>query len=118
MSKYLSPSDEPVSKEVLLSQRFGVRAYPIPGVGVVRVRPLTRGEALEMVGKEYDQAELECKLLSIAMIEPALTEADVRHWQLNATAGELADFVEFVQDISGMKAAAAKSGLPDAGERT
>lgn len=101
-----------VSKEDLLKQRFGVTDYSIPGVGHIQVRCLTHGEALQVAGVEQDRRELEAKVLSWAMIEPKLTEAEALVWIDNSPAGELTDLVKFVQQLSGLAEGAAKSGVP------
>jgi hypothetical protein len=100
-----------VSKEDLLRQRFGVTDYEIPGVGVVQVRALTHGEALQVAGVETDRRELEAKVLSWAMMAPSLTEAEALVWIDNSPAGELTDLVKFVQELSGLGEGAAKSGV-------
>ncbi len=100
-----------VSKEDLLKQRFGVTDYEIPGVGAVKVRALMHGEALQIAGKESDRRELESKVLSWAMIEPVLTEAEALTWIDNSPAGELTGLVRFVQELSGLGEGAPKSGV-------
>ncbi|SRR6184192_252432 len=100
-----------VSKEDLLKQRFGVTDYEIPDVGSVRVRALTHGEALQVAGVEQDRRDLEAKVLSWAVIEPKLTEAEALVWIDNSPAGELTDLVKFVQQLSGLAEGAAKSGV-------
>lgn len=98
-----------IDKEALLQQRFGVKEMEIPGVGTIKVRALTRGEALQVQGKEMAVADLERKLLSWAMVEPKLTEDDVRAWQDASPAGELQDVVDEIIRLSGMEKAAAKA---------
>jgi hypothetical protein len=100
------------SKDDLLRQRFGVTDYHIPGVGTVRVRPLTRGEALQVVGVERDKRELEAQIVAWAMVEPKLTEAEVRTWMDNSAAGELQALTQFITKLSGLGEGAPKSGLP------
>lgn len=107
-----------ITAEALLAQRFGVRDYEVPGLGIIRVRPLTRAEALAVVGKKLDQDVMEQQLLSKAVVEPKLTESDIRTWQANSPAGELGDLVLFVQQISGLAEGAAKSGVPDPGSES
>lgn len=104
-----------LTKEQLLAQRFGVREYEIPGVGTIRVRSLTRGEALEVVGKELDKAEAERYLLAKGLVEPALTEDDVRVWQDNSPAGEIQEIAKLVTELSGLSDGAPKSGVPGDG---
>jgi hypothetical protein len=100
-----------ITREQLLAERFGVRDYEIPDVGTVRVRPLTRSEALDVVGREMDKAEQEQLVLSQALIEPKMTMSDVAAWQSTSPAGEIQDLVQFVQQISGLAEGAPKSGV-------
>jgi hypothetical protein len=101
-----------VSKEDLLKQRFGVTDYEIADVGTVQVRALTRGEALQVVGVERDKRELEAQIVAWAMVEPKLTEAEVRTWMDNSPAGELQGLTQFITKLSGLGEGAPKSGLP------
>lgn len=101
-----------LSKEDLLRQRFGVSDYEIPDVGVVKVRALTRGEALQVVGVERDKRELEAQIVAWAMVDPKLTEAEVRTWMDNSPAGELQALTQFITKISGLSDGAPKSGVP------
>lgn len=98
-----------VSKADLLKKRFGEEEVEVPDVGTVRVRALTRGQALELQGKEMDAADMERRLLSLAMVEPSLTEDEVRQWQDMTTAGELQPVVEAIVRLSGMEQHAGKA---------
>lgn len=98
-----------ISKEDLLKASFGIEDVEIPGKGTVKVRALTRGQALEVQGKELDAAELERKLVAWAMVDPALTEAEVATWQENSPAGELQVIQTAILRLSGMEAAAEKA---------
>jgi hypothetical protein len=101
-----------VSKEDLLKQRFGVTDYEIADVGTVQVRALTRGEALQVVGVERDKRELEAQIVAWAMVEPKLTEAEVRTWMDNSPAGELQGLTQLITKLSGLGEGAPKSGVP------
>ena len=101
-----------VSKEDLLKQRFGVTDYAIPGVGHVQVRALTRGEALQVVGVERDKREMEAQIVAWAMVDPKLTEDEVRTWMDNSPAGELQGLTQFITKLSGLSDGAPKSGVP------
>lgn len=100
-----------LSKEELLTASFGVEVVEIPGRGAVKVRALTRGQALEVQGKEMDVAEMERKLVAWAMVEPQLTEADVKAWQDNSAAGELQVVTEAIIRLSGMEKHADKAAV-------
>lgn len=100
-----------LSKEDLLKKRFGVEDVEIPNVGTVKVRALTRGEALQVQGVEMPVAEMEQRLVSLAMVEPKLTEAEVKEWQDNSTAGEIQAVTEVIVRLSGMEQGAAKEAM-------
>lgn len=100
-----------VSKEDLLKARFGIEDVEIPGVGTVKVRALTRGEALQVQDVELPTAEMEQKLIAWAMVEPKLTEADVKEWQDNSTAGEIQAVTEVIVRLSGMEQHSPKEAM-------
>lgn len=99
----------PVDKAALLTKRFGVEDVEVPGVGTVQVRALTRAEALSVQGVEMDAEVLEQKLIAMAMVDPQLTEPEVKEWQGCATAGEIQIIVEAIVRISGMEGYTAKA---------
>lgn len=95
----------------------------VAGVGEITVRGLTRYEVM-LMRKATDSENiegsralvLEQKLLSMAMVEPAMSEEDVKQWQKISLAGELQPVVQRVQELSGMTDDATKSGPEKAGE--
>lgn len=96
----------------LLGQAFGVEEVPLPGGGLVKVRPLSRKEALSIQGVELDVDVMEQRLVAAALLEPKLTEAQVAKWQEVSAAGQIQAVVEAITRISGMEADAGKSGVP------
>lgn len=93
-----------LSKADLLKELFGTEEVEIPGRGgTVRIRPLSRHEALTMQGVEMDAAVQERKLLALALTEPKLTERDVEAWQKAAPAGELQPLVAAIVRLSGLE---------------
>jgi hypothetical protein len=92
-----------VDKAALLASRgIGLTTVPLGELGEVKVRALSRAEALASQG-EHDQAEAEVFLLALAMVEPKLTEDEVRAWQRVAPAGELQPVVLAILKASGME---------------
>jgi hypothetical protein len=98
-----------IDKATLLAERFGVKEVEVEGVGTVRVRPLSRAEALSLTGGDVDEAEAEQKMVAAALVEPKLTADEVGIWQANSPAGELQAVVEVLMQISGLEKAAAKA---------
>lgn len=92
-----------VSKQDLLKSRFGITDVEIPDLGTVKIRALSRGEALKIQGVEKDTAEMEQWLVSLAMVEPKMTAAEVKEWQDNSPAGELQVVTEAIIKSSGME---------------
>ena len=100
-----------IDKEALLRARFGEEEVEIPGVGAVRVRPLTRAEALRVRGEELDVAVMEQRLIAAALVEPKLTEAEVAQWQESAPAGELEPVINAIVRLSGLTVEAPKEAM-------
>lgn len=104
-----------VSKEQLLKPRLEEADVEIRGVGTVRVRALSRGEIFMMQtrteGKGTDVKER--LILSLGMIDPALTDSEIREWHGAAPAGELDPVVDKIRDLSGLAEGADKSGVPE-----
>lgn len=100
-----------VSKEDLLKARFGVEEVEIPGVGTVKVRALSRAQALTLRDKEMSVAEVEQKLLAWALVEPEVTIEDVKAWQENSPAGELQPITAAITRLSGMETSAPKEAM-------
>lgn len=97
----------------LLAERFGVVEVELPGLGTVKVRPLTRAEALKLRGVELDADVMERRLIALAMVEPEMTEDQVQKWQEVSPAGELEPVGETIIRISGMEKAAGKQAYAD-----
>lgn len=103
----------PVDKAALLAARAdSTRAVEVPGVGEVLVRGLTRAEvlAIQDLGP-VDRAELEAKLLALALVDPALTEAEAKQWQAVAPAAELEPISDAILGLSGMRENALKEEI-------
>lgn len=102
-----------VNIDDLLAERFGVEEVELPGLGTVKVRPLTRAEAMKIRGVELSVDEMERKLLALAMVDPKMTEEQVGRWQDVSPAGELQPVAEAIVRISGMEQAAGKAAYAD-----
>jgi hypothetical protein len=111
-------------KAKLLAQRAATAtgmpedAVPVPGIGEVRVRGLSRGEVFAMQkaktdGGIKDAGAWERRMLSLALITPEMTEAEVGVWQKVSQAGEIEPVAQKVEELSALREGADKSGLPD-----
>jgi hypothetical protein len=103
-----------LDKKALLAKRLGdAEDVEIPGVGTVTVRGLSRAQALTLQGEAVDETTMERRLVSLGMVDPALTEDEVAEWQANTAAGELVPIVNAVLRLSGMAAeVAGKAAFP------
>lgn len=106
-----------LGKEALLAPRNDT-AHGMPeadveitGKGIVRVRGLSRGEVFRCQKLAESTEALECKIIAFGMVEPAMTEAEVRQWGRNAPAGEFEPVVDKIKELSGLSDGASKSGV-------
>lgn len=108
--------DAPVaSLEQLLKPSLPEDRYTMPSGFVVRVRALTRGEVFRIrKGGNSLPAEIaEQKILSKAMVEPAMTEADVKAWQDTCPAGELESLMQYIGELSGLEVSSVKEQVQE-----
>ncbi len=90
-----------VDKATLLEGRRGPRPYEIDGVGEVMIRPLSRGQTM-VVQDVADSEERDNLIISMGLVDPALTVEEVQAWADGAPAGELARLGMEIARISGM----------------
>lgn len=99
-------------KARLLKHRVPEGTVELDGIGTVRVRGLSRGEVFAAQKTAKDTESQECRYLALGMVDPELTEDEVRQWQASSPAGELEAVVEKIKELSGLGKAADKSGVP------
>lgn len=107
-----------MDKTALTSPRLPQETVAIPGVGEIVVRGLSRYELL-LAGKmtnDQGAALMERHMLSMAMLEPEMTIADVEAWQKASPAGEIMPVVAVVNRLSGVGQGADKSSVSEAGD--
>lgn len=107
-------SDPIVSKDTLLKPRLTEGTVAIPGVGTVRIRSLSRAEVL--TAGERDRTGWEVALLAAGVVEPDLTEDEVRQWRENAPPDTVNVVAEAILGLSGMLSTAvgeAKRSFPE-----
>lgn len=99
-----------LDKSTLLGKRLTEKDVEVPNVGTVRVRAISRAQALALgvipngQPVTIDLAEAEQKLLSAAMVEPTLTREEVKEWQANSAAGEINVVFMAIIRLSGLAA--------------
>ena len=105
-----------MDKSKLLADRVSLNTadVEIPGVGTVKVRGLSRYELL-LAQKKYpdDTLKQERFILSAALVDPQMTEADVESWQKASMPMEINAVAEKVNELSGIAAGSAKSDVPE-----
>lgn len=82
--------------------------------GKVRVRALSRGEVFALRKTTDDDLSRERRMVSLALVRPKVTEAQVGDWQRKDPAGgDLEAITDKIAELSGMTQGADKSGVPD-----
>lgn len=96
-----------IRARLLNTPRFTEHTEKIEDVGEITYRALSRDEVLN--GRERNKgkttAEIECYLVSLAMVDPMLTPEDVAQWQKMSPAGELERITGKIMRLSGMGSA-------------
>lgn len=100
-----------MNKRLLLKPRLPEDDIDVPGVGTVRVRALSRADVLEI--RDSEGAEFERKALSLALVNPKLTEDEVGQWQAAAVGGELDFVMSKVSEMSAFNKDAAKDAYKE-----
>ena len=101
-----------VDKAALLSGTAALATtdVPIPGFGVIKVKPLSRAQAMSVYNRDLDAAEMEQVLVSYAAVEPAFTRKEVARWQeVDTAGGSILKLVNTILEISGMEIGAGKA---------
>ena len=89
-----------MDKKALIARTTPTTTVPIPGVGEVTVRGMTRGELADATADKPEETER--KILAMCMVDPQLTEEEAGQWQNAAPAGEILDVVEAINRLSGL----------------
>lgn len=101
-------------KARLFKSRLPEEEVEVPGVGTVRVRALSRSEAMKLRKMSVASVEvIERKMLALALVDPKLTEDEIGQWQEASTAGELEAVSNKVSELSGMTEGAAKEAYKE-----
>lgn len=108
-----------MDKSKLLADRVSLNTdtVEIEGVGTLTVRGLSRFEFM-LGGKKFgdDTVKQEAWILSIAVLEPKLSEADVAAWQKSSGPMEIEKVARKINELSGIGKDAAKSDVPGDGD--
>lgn len=104
---------EYLSAEALTTQSLNEEDLPLSS-GLVRVRGLSRGEVFMMRKSQQDgglkdEGAWERRMVSLALLQPKLTEEQVGAWQQGPAGGDLETLTEKIQELSGLGEGADKS---------
>lgn len=97
-------------KARLLKPRLPEDTVDVEGIGTIRVRGLSRGEVFAAGQLKGVEAQ-ERRFLSLGMVDPEMSEDDVKLWQRNSPAGELEPVTVKIQELSGLAQTAAKQAM-------
>ena len=97
-----------VDKELLLKKRLPEAEVEVAGIGTVRVRGLSRSEAMSLKAQASDVEAVDRRMLFLGMVEPKLTEAEIAEWYAASPAGEIEPVSLKISELSGMTEGAAK----------
>jgi hypothetical protein len=98
-----------LTRDEILARKTGRGTATLPDGSTVGIRALTRDEVLHMQGLPDGQRDLYA--IATAVTDPVLTEPDVAAWSGSADAGDFPALIEAIQEISGVKQGAGKSGV-------
>lgn len=105
-----------MDKELLFKPRLPEEDVEIEGVGTVRVRGLSRIEAIHVQAAKG--AEQERRILALGMVEPALTEDEVKLWQKASPAAEIEKVAGRITVLSGLAEDSAKTAYKSDGSES
>lgn len=110
-----------LTREEILARRDQVHREPYDlsdGSGTVTIRGLTRNEAIK-VRDAGSLSKGEDLLVSLGLVEPAMTPEDVAAWgEAEGQFIVITDLSEAIGVLSGMREGAGKSGVPRSGKRS
>lgn len=105
----------PISKEAFLKVSLPEEVVTVEGLGTVRIRSLSRAEFMQV--RQSDADGWEIGVVAHGLVEPALTEDEIREWRASCSAPQLFDdLAGEVLRISGLRKAAvaeAKRSFPE-----
>jgi len=86
--------------------------YELPGVGMIRIRGLSRAEFIEANKRfEGNPGAQERFILSRCVLIPRITEAIAGQWQEASGINEINALAMHLNEMSGLKKGADKSGM-------
>jgi hypothetical protein len=107
------PPPKILTRDEILARKVGHGEITIEDVGTVKIRALTMSEAVQ-VRELAGRVEQVYLILSLGLVEPALSLDDVQAWAANDAAGPLNAIAEGITVISGMSESSGKDAYKSA----
>lgn len=101
-----------IDKEAFLKATAPETSVELPGLGTVKVRGLSRSEAVSLAPLKDDTGALERRILILGLVDPALTEDELKAWYDSAPAGLVDPIIAAIERLSGLGKGAPKSDVP------
>lgn len=79
----------------------------LDGIGQLKIKALSRAEVMGL--GELSIEEREIKMISLCLVEPTLTEDEVRAWREAALASDIEPLTDAIAELSGLTAKKAKN---------
>lgn len=105
-----------VSKEAFMKGGLPEEVVPVEGLGNVRIRSISRAEYMRV--RTMDVDAFETAVLAAGLLEPTLSEDEVRQWRESVMAQVSDNLLGEVLRISGLRKTAveeAKQSFPEDG---
>jgi len=106
-----------LTREEILAKAVGHEVVDLPSGGQVKVRGLTRDEALQ-VQEANGTAARDNTTIALGLVEPALSVEEVATWAKTAPAADSIEISRAIARLSGMVEGAGKSGPARARRRS
>ncbi len=118
LSKLIKPAD-PATNVPVSVELPSMKGQPD---NTVLVRRLSRGETMDLMEMEYNgggKVKLptriwEQRLLAAAMVDPKMTEADVKEWQENGSSGDIEAVTSKIQELANISATTSEEAAKSA----
>lgn len=94
--------------QLLKANRCAEDDVEIPGIGTVRVRGLTRAEIMRISKGVSEGKNMEPLSLSLALVDPKMTEDEAAQWLEVAGFGEIEAVNQRINELSGIAGRADK----------
>lgn len=99
-----------LTREEILARATGGEVVTLPSGGQVKIRGLSRNEAIGVQEREGAAAR-DNYVVATGLVDPAMSEDDVAAWgELPGGAGDLVEISREISRLSGMSEGAGKSG--------